>query len=130
LRDLFKTIFISVGAISVITFGLVTGIVRALLSSNVGSFVDKNEVSSQCMVGISMLIASIMTARSPASAIAIAKELRAKGPFTRSFLGITVVSDVVVLVLFAISAAFTRGQCTGEGFNGGMHVCVRGGERE
>jgi hypothetical protein len=112
-----------VGAISILTFGLVTAGVRLLISAGVATFTKDLGLSSGCMTGIAMLVGAIMTARSPASAIAIVKELRAKGPFTRCFLGVTVVSDVVVLVLFAISVAFTRGQCTGKGFSGGT-ICA------
>jgi Kef-type K+ transport system membrane component KefB len=123
LRDLFKSIFLSVGAISVLTFSLVTLGVRLLIGAGVATFTKDLGLSSGCMTGIAMLVGAIMTARSPASAIAIVKELRAKGPFTRCFLGVTVVSDVVVLVLFAISVAFARGQCTGNGFSGGTILC-------
>lgn len=107
------------GAISILTFGIVTAGIRLLLTTSVASFTDHLKLPSGCLTGIAMLIGAIMTARSPASAIAIVKELRAKGPFTRCFLGVTVVSDVVVLVLFAISVAFARGQCNGAGFSGG-----------
>ncbi len=46
----------------------------------------------------------ILIARSPSSAIAIINELRAKGPFTQTILGVTVITDVGVIILFAISS--------------------------
>jgi len=52
-----------------------------------------------------LLAASVLVARSPSSAIAVVNELRARGPFTRMMLGVTIVLDVVVIVLFAISSS-------------------------
>ena len=43
---------------------------------------------------------------SPSSAIAIINELRAKGPFTQTALGVTVISDVLVIFLFAFASSF------------------------
>lgn len=56
-------------------------------------------------VAISMMMASILIARSPSSAIAIIQELRAKGPFTQITLGVTIISDVVVIFVFALTAS-------------------------
>lgn len=54
-------------------------------------------------LAIASLAAAILVARSPSSAIAIVNELRARGPFTQTVLGVTVVMDFVVIVLFAIN---------------------------
>ena len=51
----------------------------------------------------SLLVGAIMVARSPSSAIAVVNELRAKGPFTKAALGVTVIMDVVVIIIFSIS---------------------------
>ena len=56
-------------------------------------------------IGIALLGGSILVARSPSSAIAIVNELRANGPFTKTALGVTVVSDVVVIILFSINSS-------------------------
>ncbi len=55
-------------------------------------------------LGIALMAASIMVARSPSSAIAIVSELRAHGPFTKTALGVTVVMDAVVITVFATSS--------------------------
>ena len=52
-------------------------------------------------LAVGMLTGAIVVARSPSSAIAIVTELRAKGLFTRTVLGVTVLMDVVVVVCFA-----------------------------
>lgn len=53
--------------------------------------------------GVSILIATIFIARSPASVIAVINELRARGPFTQTALGVTVISDALVIILFAFT---------------------------
>ncbi len=58
-------------------------------------------------------MAVILLARSPSSAIAVIKELSAKGPFTQLVLGTTVVSDVVVIVLFAVGLELARSWASG-----------------
>jgi len=51
---------------------------------------------------ISLLCASIFVARSPASAIAVINELKAKGKFTSTSMGVLCLSDFGVILLFAI----------------------------
>ena len=51
----------------------------------------------------SLLIACLAVARSPSSAIAIIQEMNAEGPFTTVVLAVTVMMDVVVVVLFALT---------------------------
>jgi Kef-type K+ transport system membrane component KefB len=53
---------------------------------------------------VAILAGAILVARSPSSAIAVVNELRAKGPFTQMVLGVTVIMDVIVIVLFAINS--------------------------
>jgi len=47
-------------------------------------------------------------ARSPATAIAIIKELRCKGKMTTTFLSITVLSDVFVLIAVTLTVSFCK----------------------
>ena len=56
-------------------------------------------------LAVALLAAAILVARSPSSAMAVINELRAHGPFTRLALAVTVATDVVVIVLFAISSS-------------------------
>ena len=53
------------------------------------------------MLVVAALLGVFAAARSPSSAIAIIYECRARGPFTETVLGATVVMDVLVIVLFA-----------------------------
>ncbi len=66
---------------------------------------------------VAMLAGAILIARSPSSVIAVVNELRARGPFTQTVLGVTMASDVVVIVLFAISSSVADALFTGLGFS-------------
>ena len=59
------------------------------------------DLSATSQIAVSIITGTILVARSPSSAIAIINELRAKGPFTQLVLGVTVIMDVVVIILFA-----------------------------
>ena len=55
-------------------------------------------------VVVAMLSAVVAIARSPSSAIAVVTELQADGPFTQTMLGVTMVTDVLVILLFTAAA--------------------------
>ncbi|MGD9369776.1 MAG: PTS sugar transporter subunit IIA, partial [Desulfobacteraceae bacterium] len=67
--------------------------------------------------GVSLLAGAILVARSPSSAIAVVNELRAKGPFTKTALGVTVIMDVVVITLFSLSASIAGTLLAGAPFD-------------
>jgi Kef-type K+ transport system membrane component KefB len=60
------------------------------------------------MIGFSLLFASIAVVHSPAVTMALLTETGAKGPVARTTLGVVLVSDVVVIVLFSAVLAVTR----------------------
>jgi len=101
LRSKIRSIIIMTITQIFITFFLVSGIFYLL-----GSYLPFiKDMSSAALVAISLLAGTIAIARSPASAIAIINELRARGPFTQISLGVTVIKDFVVIIIFA--AIFT-----------------------
>jgi Trk K+ transport system NAD-binding subunit/Kef-type K+ transport system membrane component KefB len=65
-------------------------------------------------IAVATLVATIFVARSPASAIAVINEMRAKGPFTQTALGVTVVKDFLVIILFAICFSVAGSVLRGE----------------
>ena len=69
-------------------------------------FMSNMDINSR--VAISILFGTIFVARSPSSAIAVINEMRANGPFTKTVLGVTVVIDVLVIILFAISFSVAK----------------------
>ncbi len=79
---------------------LLSGITIFFLSSYIPFMADLPTVFR---VGIAGLFASIFTARSPASAIAVVSEMRAKGPFVQTAIGVTVLIDVFVILLFSFT---------------------------
>jgi len=74
--------------------------------------------------GIAIIGATIMIARSPSSALAIIKELRAHGPFTHKVLGATILMDAVVIVLFAAAVSVAAVFVEGASFDVGLLVFV------
>jgi Trk K+ transport system NAD-binding subunit/Kef-type K+ transport system membrane component KefB len=101
LRSRMKSIVAMTISQVVVTFLLVS--LAMYLLTGVIPFL--NEMKLAAKISISMLAGTIAIARSPASAIAIINELRARGPFTQTAIGVTVVKDFVVIIVFA--AIFT-----------------------
>lgn len=65
----------------------------------------------------SLLTGTVFVARSPASAIAVIKEVRAKGPFTQTVMGVTVVKDFAVIILFSVCFSFAKSLESGAEFD-------------
>ena len=87
-------------------------------------FTQNMSVTSR--IAISILAGAILVARSPSSAIAIVNELRAKGPFTQTILGVTVIMDVVVIILFAFNSEIADALLTDISLNAGFVLLLFG----
>ncbi len=74
-------------------------------------------LSTVSKASIAILTGAVFVARSPASAIAIINELRAKGPFTQTVLGVTVLKDFLVIIVFAIALSTAETLIIGREFN-------------
>lgn len=103
-----------------VTTGLVIaiytiGTIGVLLLAEAIPFMQDMPTASR--IAIAILAGTILIARSPSSAIAVINELRAKGPYTKMVLGVTVVMDVVVIVFFAINASMADVLLIGGGFD-------------
>ncbi|MCF6242992.1 MAG: cation:proton antiporter [Bacteroidales bacterium] len=77
-------------------------------------FMNGMEMSGE--LAVSMLVATIFIASSPASAIAVINELRAKGKYTQMAIVVTVVKDVLVIILFTICFAVAATLINGDNF--------------
>lgn len=75
-------------------------------------------------LAVGLLAAAVLVARSPSSAIAIVNELRARGPFTRLMMGVTVAGDVIVIVLFALSSSLAETLVADHGFDAAAVLVV------
>lgn len=84
------------GIIAVAYVALTVGI---FLLSGVVSFTSELPTGSR--FATALLGAAVLLALSPPSTIAVIKEVRARGRFTRTVLGVTITMDVVIIVLFA-----------------------------
>ena len=98
LRSRMKSIISMTSSQIVVTFILVS-LIMYLLSGLI-PFLNGMKLAGR--VAISLLTGTIAIARSPASAIAIINELRARGPFTQTAIGVTVVIDFAVIIVFAV----------------------------
>lgn len=113
LRSRFNSIkWITLGQI-LSTF-LLSGIAIFLISDLVPYMKDLSVIEK---ISISFLTGAVFVARSPASAIAIINELRAKGPFTQTVLGVTVIKDFIVIILFGVTLNISETLIQGEEFN-------------
>ena len=94
-------------------------VITFILTSTVIYFIADNihfmaEMSATHKIAVALLFATIFVARSPSSAIAVINEMRANGPFTKTVMGVTVIKDVLVIILFAICLSISRALINGE----------------
>jgi len=75
------------------------------------------EMPTVSKAAVAIMGGAILVARSPSSAIAIINELRARGPYTKTALGVTVVMDAVVILLFSINSSLADTLLTSAGFD-------------
>ena len=113
LKGRFKSIGWNTFGQLVITF--VLGSLAVFYLANHIPFMENMAASHR--IAVAILAATIFVARSPASAIAVINELRAKGPFTQTAIGVTVVKDILVIILFTICFALADNLITGVDFN-------------
>ena len=99
----------------VMLIALPLGAISLFILTNYISFTAEMPVLERAAVVI--LGGTILLALSPPSTIAVIKELKAKGDFTRTLLGVTVSMDVIIIILFAVAVAIATALLTGIGFN-------------
>lgn len=112
LRGRFKTI-------GWMTFGqlVVTFVLSSIIVFYIADYIPfMKEMGRNGKIAVSILTGTIFVARSPASAIAIINELRAKGPFTQTAIGVTVIKDVLVIILFTICFSLAGTLISGDEF--------------
>lgn len=72
-------------------------------------------LTSGQVTALAILLGVIAIARSPASTIAIINETGASGVFTETVLGVTVIKDVLIIIIFTIALSFTKIVVAGTG---------------
>lgn len=113
LRSRFKSIKWNTFGQLVVTF--VAGSIIVFLFA--GYIPYMADMSIEAKISIASITAAIFVARSPASAIAVINELRAKGPFVQTVMGVTVVKDFLVIILFSICIALGDSLISGATFS-------------
>lgn len=108
LRPRLRPILFTAGGILVTAFVLLSGTIFLLTESL--SFTAEYSVSAR--LATALLGGAVLLALSPPSTIAVIKEVRARGPFTRTALGVTVLMDVAIIVLFAVMASLAAALLT------------------
>eukprot|EP00475_Leptophrys_vorax_P020852 TRINITY_DN28604_c0_g1_i1.p1 TRINITY_DN28604_c0_g1~~TRINITY_DN28604_c0_g1_i1.p1 ORF type:complete len:583 (-),score=137.87 TRINITY_DN28604_c0_g1_i1:796-2544(-) len=119
--DIKKLLFL-VSAHTIILSTFTVCVVAAMVMAVSGSISFLSSLGSSCQVGVAFLCGCLMIERSPTTAFALISELKAQGPATRTLVGITVLTNVVLLILFAITSTVAAGQCTLGTFDVGVFV--------
>lgn len=113
IRSRISSISWIVGMVILIALPL-TGISLFIMTNYISFTADMPLVSR---IVVAVLGSTILLALSPPSTIAVIKEVKAKGNFTRTLLGVTVSMDVIIVVLFAVAVAIASALLTGVGFS-------------
>lgn len=71
-------------------------------------------------IAIASIFGIIAVARSPSSAIAVISETKAKGAYTDTVLSVTIVTDVLIIILFGIIISFSQAVISGEAVHAGF----------
>ncbi len=94
---------------------LVLGTVMLLIIYMSAYFNVTSDLNPIALFIFAMLIGVICIARSPSSAIAVINECKAKGPFTGMVLAVTIVTDVLIIIIFTIALAVSKMLMSGGG---------------
>lgn len=113
LRRRLRGIFTIISVLAATVF--VGGVVGMLLLGDLIAFADQLPFAQQ--IAIALLGGTILVAISPSAAIAVIKEVRAKGAFTQTALGVTILMDSVVILLFAVMASIAKVIVLGASFS-------------
>jgi Kef-type K+ transport system membrane component KefB len=115
LRVLFKRIVYQTAGLTFCLLLIGTLVVVALGKAGLAPFMLG--LNEGCSVSAAAIVAAILVTASPAAAIALIKETKATGPFTSTLLGITVLCDVFVIMVFTLTTTIAESECKGEGFS-------------
>jgi Trk K+ transport system NAD-binding subunit/Kef-type K+ transport system membrane component KefB len=112
-----------------ITLGIVVAsyafVVPALVWAG-GSAPFLQGMGTRARLAVGFVAGAILVSRSPSSLMALISELRARGPFTRLLMGVTVSLDVVVIVLFAVGTSVAEALLRATAFEPALILLVGG----
>ena len=113
IRSRLRGILFNAGGIFIVTFMLCS--LTIFLLTQLLPFTQSMSLGSRLVVAL--LGGTVLLALSPPSTIAVIKEVRAKGPFTQTILGVTVSMDVLIIVFFAISSSIAEATLNNTGLD-------------
>lgn len=92
----------------------VTGVIGTAVLLAVAVFVARpwlpflDRLTTVEAVAVAVLLGLVMVAQSPAVVVALKNELQADGPVSRTVLGVVVIANLVVVLLFAIASSVAK----------------------
>jgi len=121
LRSALKTIAFTTGMVTVLAW---VGVgVTVLLLRPVLPFLADQPMS--VAIGVAALLGVWAANSSPDATVAVIEEMDAGGPLTDVILGVTIVKDLVVIILFAVTSALVAGLIEpGGGSHGGQMILL------
>ncbi len=90
------------------------GVVGAMIALAVAAFLLRDRLAFLAALtpleaaAVALTIGVMLAAQSPAVVVALRDELHAEGPVTRTVLGVVVISDLVVILLFALASSLAK----------------------
>ncbi len=104
-RQRWRTILAILGAQTVIVVVLLTAGVLLLR----GQLPFLGGLGTAALVATAVLIATTLTVNSPMVTLALLSETRARGPVAKTVLGVVLLADVLIIVLFSVARAVSQG---------------------
>jgi Kef-type K+ transport system membrane component KefB len=102
-RELRRLLLITFSELTVVATGVIT---LVLLTQSLFPFIPRDDFHRAIV--IAMVVGTIAVSNSPMVAVALIAENEADGPLTRTVLGVTIVKDVSVIILFGIAIAVAK----------------------
>ena len=115
LKAMIRLILAQTVGVSLITFVPLLLYTMAVAKTSMVRFM--NDMTATQQWSVAMLFASIAMAHSPAAAVAVVRELRSKGQMTTTFMGITVLSDIAVLISITLALSYAKAEFNGSPFS-------------
>lgn len=110
IKDKFKTIAVEIIASLIAIF--VIGALAFYFLADYIPFMEGMNTAEK--LAVALLGGTVFITRSPSSALAVMKEMRAKGHFSKTSISVTVIIDFLVVIIFAVSLALALNLSSGK----------------
>ncbi len=98
----------AVGWISLVAVGGTTFVLAGAVFLGRAHLPFMSALGVEQALAIAAVLGVVLVAQSPAVVVALTEEMRADGPVTKTVVGVVVIADLVVIVLFAIVSLLAR----------------------